>query len=92
MPAGSTGEGTPLHLSVALAPGVISSKGGFDEHFAISPDGKRIVYVVVRDGRPRLFLRALDAASGTLIDGTEDALRPFFSPDGHWVAFATATV
>ena len=54
---------------------------------AISPDGRRIVYVARRDGKRQLVQRSLDAAEGTAIAGTEGAYSPFFSPDGQWVGF-----
>lgn len=37
----------------------------------------------------RLFIRALDQLEGTPLQGTEDAIAPFFSPDGLWIGFAT---
>jgi eukaryotic-like serine/threonine-protein kinase len=54
---------------------------------AISPDGRRVVYVGRREDKRQLFLRALDAAEVTPIAGTEGAYSPFFSPDGRWVGF-----
>jgi serine/threonine-protein kinase len=49
----------------------------------ISPDGTRIVYV----SQGRLFTRRLDQPNATELAGTQGAFTPFFSPDGHWVAF-----
>ncbi|MGI9064892.1 MAG: protein kinase domain-containing protein [Pyrinomonadaceae bacterium] len=77
----------PMHLSIALAPGALSAAGTFEDLFAISPDGKWLVYSM-RDGRQQLFLRAIGQPEGKLIDGTAGALRPFFSPDSQWIAFA----
>jgi Tol biopolymer transport system component len=54
---------------------------------AISPDGRRIVYVGRRADKRQLFLRSLDAAEAAPIAGTEGAYTPFFSPDGQWVGF-----
>jgi len=56
---------------------------------AISPDGKRLVYLVATGATRYLYLRTLDQLEGTLLAGTEEAYNPFFSPDGHWVAFFT---
>ncbi len=55
--------------------------------FALSPDGARLVYCAERDGRRRLFLRAMDRPEASALPGTEDADGPFFSPDGLWVGF-----
>jgi eukaryotic-like serine/threonine-protein kinase len=54
---------------------------------AISPDGRRVVYVGRRADKRQLFLRALDSAEAAAIPGTEGAHTPFFSPDGQWVGF-----
>ena len=60
---------------------------------AISPDGQRVAYVV-RSGdsaSPMLYLRRMDEFEGTSVPGTEGATMPFFSPDGQWVGFFTAS-
>jgi len=62
-----------------------------DVPFALSPDGRGIVYVGQDSaGRgTRLYLRTMDQLAPVPIQGTEDAIAPFFSPDGLWVGFAT---
>src|SRR5262249_26837363 len=40
------------------------------------------------DRSTRLFLRRLDQLSAAPLDGTHDAVMPFFSPDGRWIAFS----
>ncbi len=59
----------------------------------LSPDGTRLAYVggsiatgATGQGR-KLYIRSLDQLDATPLSGTEDALQPFFSPDGQWVAF-----
>ena len=55
---------------------------------AISPDGTTLVYVAsAAGGRTQLFRRPLDNYDATVIDGTEGATAPFFSPDGRWLGF-----
>ena len=54
---------------------------------AVSPDGSRVVLVVERDRETYLALRPIDAVELTRIPGTEGGNRPFFSPDGKWLAF-----
>jgi serine/threonine-protein kinase len=65
---------------------------GEDAPFAISPDGTLIVYAAIDSGaaRSRLYIRRLDQIEGVALAGTEDAVAPFFSPDGLWVGFTTA--
>src|SRR5262245_56317401 len=55
--------------------------------FAITPDGKSIVYSARRNNTTQLFLRSLDGLESVALPGTEDASAPFFSPDGRWLAF-----
>jgi Tol biopolymer transport system component len=65
-----------------LAPRVIGSGSSV----ALSPDGRSMVYVVTGASRA-LERRRLDDLNGERIRGTEGGSRPFFSPDGQWLAF-----
>jgi eukaryotic-like serine/threonine-protein kinase len=56
---------------------------------AWSADATRVVYAAHREGRTRLYLRALDGLEPTPVPGTVDAIYPFCSPDGRWLAFVT---
>jgi Tol biopolymer transport system component len=55
--------------------------------FALSPDGRHLVYVATSEGPPRLWVRTLNELGARPIDGTEDAELPFWSPDSRSVAF-----
>lgn len=78
---------TRFSLNLSSAQPLASSVLPWHSRVAISPDGGRLVYVGSRGGRRQLYLRELGAFETTPIAGTEDALNPFFSPDGEWVAF-----
>jgi serine/threonine-protein kinase len=54
---------------------------------AISPDGRRVVYVADVKPNSLLYLRELSQADAIPLRGTEGASRPFFSPDGESIAF-----
>jgi serine/threonine-protein kinase len=54
---------------------------------AISPNGRRLVYVGPGGGETRLWLRELDQLHATPISGTEGGASPFFSPDGRQLGF-----
>ena len=59
--------------------------------FAISPDGRRMVFVAPAPGGPSLWLRELNQTTAQVLPGTEDASYPFWSPDSRSVAFFTST-
>ncbi len=54
---------------------------------AISPDGRRLVMEVRSEKGRQLLLRDLAHLEARLLEGTENASAPFFSPDGEWVGF-----
>ena len=56
--------------------------------FALSPDGRQIVFVASGDGQQRLWLRRLDATSAQPLAGTDGASAPFWSPDSRSVGFS----
>jgi Tol biopolymer transport system component len=63
----------------------------FDMGFALSPDGRQVVFVATgEDGRSRLWLRSLAATSAQPLAGTEQATSPFWSPDGRALGFFAA--
>src|SRR5262249_54783998 len=77
-----------LYLSFALSYSTLSVLSIHASHrMAISPDGKKIAYVVQRDEKSLLFLRVLGEREGRLIDGPNDVQVPFFSPDSEWIAY-----
>ena len=57
---------------------------------ALSPDGRSLVYTVIRDDVPRLVARARDQLEALPIPGTEGGYSPFFSPDGRSLGFFAA--
>jgi serine/threonine protein kinase len=75
-------------LDVDLGPEVTLPSLGVSHNVILSPDGTRLAYV--SGNPPRLYTRRLDQAKATELPGTDDAVRPFFSPDGQWLGFFTA--
>ena len=54
---------------------------------AVSPDGREIAVVLVKDGKQQIWVRALDALKPVALAGTEGAADPFWSPDSRTIAF-----
>jgi serine/threonine protein kinase/Tol biopolymer transport system component len=55
---------------------------------AVSPDGKQFVYSTTNG----LYLRSVNELTVRLIAGTEEnTQQPFFSPDGKWIGYFSAT-
>lgn len=58
--------------------------------FALSPDGRQIVFVAADTGASRLWLRSLATTTTQPLAGTEGARYPFWSPDGRSIGFFAA--
>jgi serine/threonine protein kinase/Tol biopolymer transport system component len=54
---------------------------------AVSPDGQKVVFAATSNGRPRLWLRSLGAASAAPLEGTDGGFYPFWSPDSKSIGF-----
>ena len=55
--------------------------------FALSPDGRQIVFVASGDGASRLWLRSLATTTAQPLAGTEGATYPFWAPDSRSIGF-----
>jgi serine/threonine-protein kinase len=54
----------------------------------VSPDATRLAYPARSpDGKQLLATRPLNQAKATFLAGTDNAIDPFFSPDGQWIGF-----
>jgi eukaryotic-like serine/threonine-protein kinase len=84
----SSREATSINAShLAFVPeGALLADG--EGVIALSPDGRRLAYVAIHDGRQQLYLQDVDQFNGKPIPGTEGAICVTFSSDGNWLAFA----
>jgi Tol biopolymer transport system component len=59
------------------------------QRFALSPDGRHLVYAAAENATPRvqLWMRSLDGLTSQALAGTDGASGPFWSPDSRFVAF-----
>ena len=56
---------------------------------AVSPDGARIAYIGPAENGTQLWIRERDQLQSTPLPGSEDAMQPFFAPDGRGIGFIT---
>jgi serine/threonine protein kinase len=55
--------------------------------FKLSPDGRYVAIAALSEGRYRLWIRPLDSLQWQVLQGTEDASYPFWSPDSAYIGF-----
>jgi Tol biopolymer transport system component len=82
----------PPALRLSLLPPDGSTFSNFYQsgtpHFALSPDGLRIAFIAARAGRQRsLWVRPLESTVAQELPATDDAMSPFWSPDGESLGF-----
>lgn len=71
---------------------IVTPATDFPDQFALSPDGRQIVFVAADDsGVSQLWLRSLATTTALPLAGTEGATAPFWSPDGRSIGFNTGT-
>ena len=55
---------------------------------ALSPDGRKLAFTALQDGKSMLWVRDLDSVAPRSITGTEGASSPFWSPDSLSLGFS----
>ena len=76
-----------LRFSIDAPPGTRLASGG-----TISPDRRHLAFIAQDEatGTARLWVRALDEGATRVIEGTEGAGKPFWSPDSQAIGFFAA--
>jgi DNA-binding winged helix-turn-helix (wHTH) protein/Tol biopolymer transport system component len=74
----------PLRFVQMLPPGTTLAYGG-----VLSPDGRSLAFVARDDlsGRTQIWVRSLASTDARPLAGTDDAIRPAWSPDSQSIAF-----
>jgi eukaryotic-like serine/threonine-protein kinase len=73
-------EPSEVRLQIVTPPGQIGD-------FAVSPDGRTVVFGASADGSLALWIRPLSATSAQRLAGTAGAEYPFWSPDSKAIGF-----
>ena len=77
----------PAYLEINLPPGD-ELETTMTPPIAISPNGRHLAYVAIHHGVHQLFVRTLgEGYEARMLQGTEGAQYPFFSPDSAWIGF-----
>ena len=82
-PSPETATGSITRLVLPLPNGLRPT----EESLILSPDGSHLAFVADPGGVRHLYLRAMENLETKVVPDSEDANRPFFSPDGQWVGF-----
>jgi Tol biopolymer transport system component len=84
----------PAETTTAAAPLMFNlTVGSLDAQIsepAVSPDGRRIAFVALREGARSIWLRTLDTLEPQPVKGTDDGRFAFWSPDGTSLGFFAA--
>jgi Tol biopolymer transport system component/predicted Ser/Thr protein kinase len=85
--SGGSASNLPMKLTILPPEGAqftdVATSGGI----ALSPDGRSIAFVALKDGQEMLYVRPLDSLEARVLPGTEGAERPFWSPDSKTLGF-----
>src|SRR6185436_8874592 len=79
----------PVVEAPELRPDISTPPTARTSSFALSPDGRTLVFNGEDPNGPQLWLRPLNSETARPLPGTEVGLFPFWSPDGRFVGFFT---
>jgi len=82
-----TADAAVLRLQVTPPPELQLTGRPTSSNFAISPDGRILIYHAITGDSFQLFRRNLDSLDVAPVAGTDRAQSPSFSPDGSQIAF-----
>jgi eukaryotic-like serine/threonine-protein kinase len=72
---------------VQLPEGTTIGGGRAETRVAVSPDGGQLAFVATTGGRDQLWVQSFDSVKARLLEGTDGAASPFWSPDSRLIGF-----
>jgi eukaryotic-like serine/threonine-protein kinase len=86
-PAAGASNAAVVRLAFVPPEGLTFEAGRLDT-VVVSPDGRQLAFSArSADGKRQLYVRALDGVEARLLPGTEEPIKPFWSPDSKSIAF-----
>jgi len=87
-PSGPSESPAAVELSVFPPKGATFPFEGGAPWPSVSPDGRQLAFIAVTaGGQQQLWIRPLDSAIASPLQGTDGAARPFWSPDSRSIGF-----
>ena len=82
-------DAVPRVVRLAIVPsnGAAIVPSQLDPDVTVSPDGSRVAYLSLEQGRLVMYVRALDRIESVRIESASVPRMPFFSPDGQSIGF-----
>ena len=79
---------SPVRTTWAVPDAAVPGAGPeFPFGLALAPDGRRVLFPSVREGRLQLWMQDLQGGSLAAVPGTDGGALPFWSPDGSRIGF-----
>jgi Tol biopolymer transport system component len=76
-----------VEVAVYPAPGTTFVRALGGPWPRISPDGSTLAFVALSAGKQQIWIRSLDSAAARPLEGTDEAVVPFWSPDSQSIGF-----
>src|SRR5438128_11425156 len=76
----------PIYLSIT-APNGEAFGTTTSAAAVLSPDGRYIAFITGGGDSRKLWVRALNSPDARVIEGSDGAGAPFWSPDSRWIGF-----
>jgi len=81
----------PLRATIPIAADALDPTILRDD-VVVSPDGRSLIYIAIKDGKRSLWLRKLDSMESVALPHTENVSMAMWSPDATQIAFATGSM